>query len=345
MTRRILVALIVAAGGTAHADDPPALTPLSDADRAVFLGSPEDELDKPKCEKLEGKLRARRECRDQQSYVHTNEWFLDEFRPYMTAAGTGGAYVGIGSDQGLTLVAWARSEIAWFLDYDVAVVAMNKIVRAAVLESADPEAFVAFWKKGRTAKLAAREVLRREYAADPDLELIVEVHDEYRDKMRRYFVKMLKYAERKRDFHFLHEPADYAYVRAMYQAGRIRILAGDLLKDKAIPGIAAAAKQLGQTVRVLYLSNAEQYWAYTQVFRDNMRALPLDDRSVVLRLLWNQRWGPEKLGPFFYIVQAGLDFQTKLAAPERKRVSRMMKERTPGRTGVFAIGMAPILDP
>lgn len=321
MTGRILAALasVVILGRSAAADDAPAPAPppLSDAERAIFLGSDEDVLDKPKCE-AGGKKRVTLKCRDQESYVRTNEWHLDEFEPYIR--GLGGAYVGIGSDQGLTLIAWSRPELAWFLDYDIAVVAMNKVVRAFVLHAEDPEAFVALWKKGRTAKNAARALLEQEYAADPDLDLLVETHAMYRDHMRRYFTKMLRYAERPRHFHFLHDPAGYAYVRAMYQHGRIRILGGDLLRDKAIAGIAAAAKQLGQTVRVLYLSNAEQYWNYTQVFRDNMRALPLDDRSVVLRLLWNARWGPEKLGPFFYIVQAGLDFQTKLEAPARKRV-------------------------
>jgi hypothetical protein len=334
-----VVATVVAVAAPAAAD--PGVAPLSDADRAIFLGSTEDVLDKPKCE-AETSKRVTLKCRDPESYVHTNEWHLDEFRPYIT--GLGGAYVGIGSDQGLTLIAWQKPELAWLLDYDVAVVAMNRIIRAFVIHSEDPAAFAARWKKGRTAKADAIALLEQEYAGDPDLDRILRTHARYRDKMRRYFDKMLAYAARKRDFHFLHDPADYAYVRAMYQAGRIRILGGDLLRDRSVAGIAAAAKQLNQTVRVLYLSNAEQYWSYTSTFRTNMRGLPLDDRSVVLRLLWNQRWGPEKLGPFFYIVQAGLDFQAKLEAPERKRVSKMMRERTPGRTGVFAIGMTPILD-
>jgi hypothetical protein len=36
----------------------------------------------------------------------------------------------------------------------------------------------------------------------------------------------------------------------------------------------------------LYLSNAEEYWdRYSKTYRANIRALPFDDRSVVLRTL------------------------------------------------------------
>ena len=56
----------------------------------------------------------------------------------------------------------------------------------------------------------------------------------------------------------------------------------ELLADKGMVGIGAAMTQVGLPVRTLYLSNAEEYWSYTDQFRVNIRALPRDDKSLVL---------------------------------------------------------------
>jgi len=49
---------------------------------------------------------------------------------------------------------------------------------------------------------------------------------------------------------------------------------------------AAVARKLGVAMRVVYLSNAEEYWErLPDEFRDNVAAMPVDQRSVVLRTL------------------------------------------------------------
>jgi hypothetical protein len=305
------------------------------ATAAPDMGHAEDVLDKPKCRP--GSKRNFTRCKDQQTYVHTNEGYLHVFRPYIEPLG--GAYVGIGSDQGLTLAAWARSELAWLMDYDPPVVWMNRIERAFLLEADSPKAFVALWKRDRASVARARALLERAYAGDPDLTDILDTYDDYRRKMLGYFQSVLRGARHGRRHHFLHDPADYAWVRTMYQEGRIRIVKGDLLKDQALRGIADAARALKVPVRVLYLSCAEQYWDYSQTFRDNMTGLPVDDQAVVLRLLYSTRWGERKLGSFHYIVQSTTDFQQRLLDPEHKRVSRMMRHRKEVHHGLFTIGL------
>ena len=56
----------------------------------------EDVLDKPKCRP--GSKRNFTHCKDQLTYVHTNEGYLHVFRPYIEPLG--GAYIGIGAGEG-----------------------------------------------------------------------------------------------------------------------------------------------------------------------------------------------------------------------------------------------------
>ena len=72
----------------------------------------------------------------------------------------------------------------------------------------------------------------------------------------------------------------------MLAAGRIRPMVADLNGDRGVVGIAAAAQKLGVPIRLLYLSNAEEYWTrYSEGFRANLKALPFDERSQVVRTL------------------------------------------------------------
>jgi hypothetical protein len=323
-----VVAAIVSWASPARAQP----APLGDAS---LMGTAEDRLDKPKCKP--GSKRWFVRCKDQRSYVHTNEGYLHVFHPYLD--GLGGGYLGVGSDQGLTLAAWQRAEAVWLMDYDPPVVDVNKINRAFLLAADSPPGFVALWKPDRATVARARALLAAAYAGDPDLPDILGSYQAYRRQLLHYYDSVLHAGRHGGRRHFLDDAADYAWVRTLYQAGRIRVVKGDLLRDQALPGIARAARALGVPIRVLYLSCAEQYWDYTQVFRDNMTGLPMDERSVILRLLYSTRWGAHKLGSFHYIVQAGLDFQQRLLDPEHKRVSRMMRHQVQVHHGLHTIAL------
>jgi len=68
--------------------------------------------------------------------------------------------------------------------------------------------------------------------------------------------------------------------------GRLRAITADLTRRGAVRRIAGVARRFGVAMRVVYLSNAEEYWErLPDEFRDNLAALPVDERSVVLRTL------------------------------------------------------------
>ena len=95
-----------------------------------------------------------------------------------------------------------------------------------------------------------------------------------------------------------------------------------------------------KAVRVLYLSNAERYFQYTAAFRASVKALPFDDRSVVLRTMG---LGSDKtVDPYFYVVQPGRNFQAWLEEPKVYGVSHFNKRLEPlEKRFLYAIKASP----
>jgi hypothetical protein len=86
---------------------------------------------------------------------------------------------------------------------------------------------------------------------------------------------------------------------------------GDLTGDASLQTIAAACKALDVPVKVLYMSNAEEYFKYTKQFRQNMRAQPVDDATMVLRTIYSKKW--EHADLWAYQIQPMSDFLARLA--------------------------------
>ena len=97
----------------------------------------------------------------------------------------------------------------------------------------------------------------------------------------------------------------------------------NLLDTKGIRGIGAAAKQMQVPIRILYVSNAQQYWDYTQEFRDNIAALPFDEKSYVLHTL--STWSINK--DYRYVLQGAQNFAAWMQAAWLKKVNNMIPRR------------------
>ena len=123
---------------------------------------------------------------------------------------------------------------------------------------------------------------------------------------------------------WLSDPELYAYIRRMVAGGRLRPINGNLAGKTAMATIAASTRELGLAVKLLYLSNAEEYLFYTPDFVANVRALPVVADSVVLRTIHDRFVGWESPGDgdrrWNYQVHRLEDFQTRLA--DRKNSSR-----------------------
>ena len=143
---------------------------------------------------------------------------------------------------------------------------------------------------------------------------------------------------------FLDDAAQYAHLVALFRAGRVFAVRGDLTATRSMADVAAAARAAGVPVRVVYLSNAERYFRYTPAFLENIRGLPFDERTVVLRTAGpgSRRLGRAD-GHYTYFVQSGEDFLAWLASPGGRSVHRVLREGqpVPEVTGLYTIGGPP----
>jgi hypothetical protein len=327
-------------------------THLSKKEQKLLYSTAEDKLTKPVCT---GRQRVTITCRDQKHYVTTNEYHHEVFYPYVKHLG--GGHVGVGTDQNFTFIAWARSRMAWLMDYDPVVVRLNLAHRAFILHSKTRKTYTSRWYKGANER-ASIELLRRVYKKHPEREEIVEAYLHGRQTVsfhyhliakRRFgwdYHKMQAAPNKRdlqdlRDFSWMHQEEHYQYIRKMFQTNRIRIMKGDLLLTKSLRGIAHASRRLGVPIRITYLSNAEEFWRYPKTFRDNIRALPMDERSVILRTRFTSKYGP-RLDAWIYIVQNGLNFQQLLAKPQYNGIDQMMRYHTRVSKGFYTIQIPPV---
>ncbi|MCX4245096.1 LIC_10091 family protein [Paraliomyxa miuraensis] len=278
--------------------------PLSDAQLRVLHGSPEDDVP----ERRNGILKVHEE----EHYISGNERTLDLF--HSTIADVGGGYVGVGTDQGYLLVDWARSDIAWFIDYDPEVLVVHEIYRRFLLGAASPEEFLALWE--RDGRDRAEALLRAE-ASDREAEQLVEAYRSYREEIRRRLGKVKARMEHEALPCYLGDLSRYEHLRQMVEQGRVRSMLANLLDDEALAGIAEAARTLEVPIRVLYLSNAEQYWKrYSPQYRSNIASLPLHGDAVLLRTLLRVSIDKD----FHYGTQPATNYVEWLSAPYVRNV-------------------------
>ena len=122
--------------------------PLTEAQRAILFGSPEDEVPR----KRDGILG----MHEEEHYITGNERTLDLFHPHI--ADVGGGYLGVGTDQAYLFIDWARSDVAWLVDYDAEVQVVHELYRRFFAAAATPDEFLALWSKdGRASAKALLE--------------------------------------------------------------------------------------------------------------------------------------------------------------------------------------------
>ncbi len=290
---------------TPPADPPPpsgatGLGKLSAEQRAQLLAGPEDTLIKTPIH-----------------YVKSNEIRHDVYFPYVE--GKGGAYIGVGSDQNYTVMAVARSELVFLMDIDQSVVDLHRCYEALIEASADPTTLFERWAPAGEADSV--RIIEAMYAGlpEPERKRLVRL---YRNARETVYIHLDHVIKRKRDGKpttWLSDPELYAHVRGLYEADRVRMMGGDLTGPNSLQTAAAAARALGLPVRVIYFSNAEEYFDYSKQFIANISAQPGDEQSVVLRTIYSKQWvHADQL--WAYQVQPLSDYLARLG--DRKNRSR-----------------------
>jgi hypothetical protein len=237
----------------------------------------------------------------------------DELHQYLFAEkieDIGGGYIGVGTDQSWLFMGWQKPSLAWLADYDRWVVALHWSYIAFFEHASSIDEFIRLWD--RENRTEAIEILSKAYADREERPLIIKVFREARHKVARRLRRIVSMGKRTRPT-FLTDPEQFVFLKTMIEEGRVRPLVGNMLSDKGYSGMGESAKKLGVVVRHVYLSNAEDYWSYPDVFRSNMRGLPVDERSVVSRARASKptnkdyRYMQQPLQGFVQWLDAGVD--------------------------------------
>jgi hypothetical protein len=243
-------------------------------------------------------------------YLVSNERRLDLFRPELDELG--GVLLGVGSDQSYVMAAWSRTELLVIIDFDQQVVDLHSIHGALITAAPTVEELRRLWSEAAADE--ARAILRE---AHPDRPELIALYDDSRQIVaRRLHGLTRRYAEL--GVHsWLDTPAQYDFVAGLHARGRVVALRGDFTRDGVLRRAAAVLEAHSLPVKVLYLSNIEQYFTYRRPFKDNMLALPFAADTVVLRTL------PGRPAGFHYILQRGDDFRAWMRAPKVWSVYRI----------------------
>lgn len=273
-------------------------------------------------------------------YVVSNEDRPQLFRE--AVRDRGGAYVGVGAEQGLLFAGWARSDEAFFSDFDDWVVQINEIHGIVLLHAKTPDDVVDLWSEGRAAEVSKLidegtpdppTRLRRRYVFDHERAQV-----EYRLRWLKTHFTLLGIP------FFANDQAELDHVAHLWREHRVRCVRGDLTaKDGAFRAFGDVARQAGWKVRVLYLSNAELYFDRTPgAFHDNLRALPYDASSIVIH---TRPTGPTT---YFYVWQAAegyADWRERAGSLADLLRGAEMPKQSKLEGGAWLVGPAPAAPP
>jgi hypothetical protein len=222
----------------------------------------------------------------------------------------GGAFVGVGTDQCYTLAAVQNAELLWVVDFDPLVPLVHRMYGALLPVSDTPDALVARFAPEQRA--ATEALLTERLASDPEVRDIVAAYGRYRERMHNYLRRARRNVRDGVAATWLSDPALYERVRALHRGGRVIARNGDVTAEGALRAVGRAAQRLGVPLRVIYFSNAEQFFPFSATFQQNLEALHTDERSIVLRT-FRERGAPYPTGDrWHYMVQPVADMHARI---------------------------------
>jgi len=234
-------------------------------------------------------------------FLVSNENELERFYPHVK--NLGGVFLGVGTDQNYLIAGWMKPELVIVMDFDSWVVHMHHLYKLAFLHAKTPDEFIAVWSREGVATMK-RWIKESDASKSVKWRRLQVIRWGQKKAYERLVFMKDKYAAMAHKS-FLNSQEQYDYVRTMHKENRIVALRGDFVGRKTLNAIAATLTKYKRKVRGFYLSNAEYYFYYKKVFRKAVTALPVDEKSVILRtIFWWNRAGKA----WAYVVQSAENF-------------------------------------
>jgi hypothetical protein len=249
-----------------------------------------------------------------------------------------GVFVGVGTDQNYLMAGWARPEVLLVMDFDQVVVDLHVTYIALFRTAKNPSEFLSLWSAANKKRVLS--LLENDLPDMADRTRVTQSFLSYRAAVETRLKRLLKDYGALKIPTFLDDVAQFQYLSAMAKAGQVHAVRGDFRTGAALTDIARRAEEMKKTVRVLYPSNAERDFTYTKPFRSSVRALPFDERSIVLRTVG---LGSNKnVDPYYYVVQDGRSFQAWLEEPSLGSIHPLYKRLKPlGKRFLYSIDGKP----
>jgi hypothetical protein len=236
-------------------------------------------------------------------YVISNEYNLHHFYDALKDR-SGGIHIGVGAEQNFLFAGWSRPEILVLLDFDKFIVDLHHLYGIAFLNSPTIEDFVTLWSLSKKQKRQFHKLI------DASIE-----DGSRRARLKRIYKHSRLFVHKRAHLiqrtytklgipTFLTDPKQYQTIVELFRTGRVLPIRGDLTKYNSMQGIAKWGKEHNIPVRTLYLSNTEYYFGFnTSNYRNNILAMPFDDKSVVLHTV------PHSGTEYYYVWHSGANFQ------------------------------------
>jgi hypothetical protein len=257
--------------------------------------------------------------------LDTHYVISNEDRPYVfhdAVAGRGGVYVGVGAEQSYLLGGWSRADLLFLMDFDEWVVDINEVHGLVFTHARVPADVVDLWGYDHVSEVKAWIAESAPDRATAERRTRVFEHERLRVEGRLKWMKT-RFTVLEKPF-FGNDQAELDHVARLWKNRRVRCVRGDLTMNGALRSFGALARRAGWVVRTLYMSNAELYFSYDKEgFRDNIRALPFDERSVVLHT------HPASSQEYFYFWQDAQGFVPWMGRVESFR-ALLLEAKLPG---------------
>lgn len=264
-------------------------------------------------------------------YPASNERRIDMFMPYI--ANIGGGYIGVGTDQNLSFIAKARSECVWLMDFDPEIVKVNRLHFLFFSKAENYAVFKEYWNPKKKKEM---EIQIKEWTGENSKDFLDAFQLGHHAGFVPFRLGALDYMSKKFGLlTFSNSPEEFEYIKSLVQKKRIQAVEGNLLGTITLRRISDAATKMNCPIRLVYTSNAEEYFKYPQEFRDNILALPVDERGYIIRTISVGAKGygfpdgemfPDKY-PFHYNMQKLQNLQSWMSLKSPLTIINLMQGR------------------
>jgi hypothetical protein len=265
-------------------------------------------------------------------YLKSNEYHHDIYKDYIEDLG--GIFMGVGTDQLYVMAGWCKPEILIPFDFDQYVVDIHFVYGIIFTKAKDPEEFIQLWQEDKMEEIETDITAQYPEQAKQ----IIKVYRYGRRRVHRRLKEVKKlYSEKKKVPIFLTDVAMYTYISNLFKNNKVFPVRGDLTEGTAMASIAKEAREANIPVRVIYMSNAEDYFSYKTQYRENFYQMYFDEKSVILRTQAISKTD------YRYYIQSSSNFISWLKHPKTRSVRSMFNTRTkiPNKEGGYLLDKDP----